>query len=93
MDFLLDDEQDALKDAVRGLLKGYDAEKRRAVTAEDPGFDEEMWSKLADMGVLGLPFPEDLGGSGAGPTEIGVVAEEMGRVIAPEPFVDRKSVV
>ncbi|GGF41304.1 acyl-CoA dehydrogenase [Marmoricola endophyticus] len=88
MDFLLDDEQEALRDAVRGLLKGYDAEKRRQVTDADPGFDEAMWKKLADMGVLGLPFPEDVGGSGAGPAEVSVVAEEIGRVIAPEPFVE-----
>ena len=88
MDFLLDDEQEALGDAVRGLLKGYDAEKRRAATEEEPGFDEAMWKKLADMGVLGLPFPEDVGGSGAGPVEVAVVAEELGKVIAPEPFVE-----
>lgn len=88
MDFTLDDEQTALRDAVRGLLKGYDAETRRAATAEDPGFDEDMWHKLADMGVLGLPFSEDDGGSGAGPVELAVVAEEIGRVIAPEPFVE-----
>ncbi|KAJ1684431.1 hypothetical protein LUZ63_020186 [Rhynchospora breviuscula] len=88
MDFLLDDEQEALGDAVRGLLKGYDAEKRHAVTDEDPGFDEGMWKKLADMGVLGLPFPEEYGGSGAGPAEVAVVAEELGKVNAPEPFVE-----
>ncbi len=40
MDFTLDGEQTALRDAVRGLLKGYDAEHRREVVAEDPGFDE-----------------------------------------------------
>ena len=55
MDFTLDGEQTALRDAVRGLLKGYDAEHRREVVAEDPGFDEAMWGRLAEMGVLGLP--------------------------------------
>jgi alkylation response protein AidB-like acyl-CoA dehydrogenase len=88
MDFLLDDEQTALAEAVRGLVKGYDAERRRSVTDSEPGFDEDMWKKLADMGVLGLPYAEDFGGSGAGPTEVAVVAEELGRVIAPEPFVE-----
>ncbi len=88
MDFTLDGEQTALRDAVRGLLKGYDAEHRREVVAEDPGFDESMWGKLAEMGVLGLPFTEDDGGMGAGPAEVSVVAEELGRVIAPEPFVE-----
>jgi len=88
MDFTLDGEQTALRDAVRSLLKGYDAEHRRGVVAEDPGFDEEMWGRLAEMGVLGLPFAQDDGGMGAGPVEVSVVAEEFGRVIAPEPFVE-----
>ena len=45
MDFTLDGEQTALRDAVRGLLKGYDAEHRREVVAEDPGFDEKLWTR------------------------------------------------
>ena len=88
MDFTLDGEQTALRDAVRSLLKGYDAEHRREVVAADPGFDKVMWGQLAEMGVLGLPFAEDDGGMGAGPAEVSVVAEEIGRVIAPEPFVE-----
>lgn len=91
MDFELDDEQTALRDAVRGLLKGYDAatnsEHRRQVTAEEPGFDEALWGRLAEMGLLGLPFAEADGGMGAGPIEVALVAEEVGRVIAPEPYV------
>jgi alkylation response protein AidB-like acyl-CoA dehydrogenase len=87
MDFTLDEEQTALRDAVRGLLKGYDAERRRTVTAEDPGFDEALWGRYAEMGLLGLPFVEDDGGMGAGPLEVAVVAEEIGRVLAPEPYL------
>ena len=88
MDFTLDSEQTALRDAVRGLLKGYDAEHRRQVVGEDPGYDESMWAKLAEMGLLGLPFSEDDGGMGAGPVELAVVGEEIGRVNAPEPYVE-----
>jgi len=88
MDFTLDGEQTALRDAVRALLKGYDAEHRREVVAEDPGFDEGTWGKLAEMGLLGLPFSEDDGGMGAGPVELSLVAEEIGRVVAPEPYVE-----
>ena len=40
------------------------------------------------MGILGLPFAEDDGGMGAGPVEVAIVAEEIGRVLAPEPFVE-----
>ncbi|WP_019144402.1 acyl-CoA dehydrogenase family protein [Aeromicrobium massiliense] len=90
MDFTLDSEQLALRDAVRGLLgKAYGSiDARRDATGSDPGFDEKVWSRLADMGVLALPFSEDDGGVGAGPAEVMIVAEEVGRVLAPEPFVE-----
>ncbi|WP_309646853.1 acyl-CoA dehydrogenase [Nocardioides sp.] len=89
MDFTYDDEQVALRDAVRGLVgKAYnDYEHRRQTVGEDPGFDEKQWTRLAEMGVLGLPFSEDDGGVGAGPVEIGIVCQELGRTIAPEPFL------
>jgi hypothetical protein len=58
------------------------------VTATEPGFDEKTWARLAEMGVLGLPFAESDGGMGAGPVEVSIVAEEIGRVLAPEPFVE-----
>jgi alkylation response protein AidB-like acyl-CoA dehydrogenase len=90
MDFTLDAEQTALRDAVRGLLgKAYDtSETRREVTKTDPGWSDKTWQQLAEMGVLGLPFAEADGGMGAGPVEVSIVAEEIGRVIAPEPFVE-----
>ncbi len=89
MDFEHDDEQTALRDAVRGLVgKTYaDHEHRRSVTAEDPGYDERLWARMAEMGLLGLPFAEADGGVGAGPVEIGIVCQELGRVAAPEPYL------
>jgi alkylation response protein AidB-like acyl-CoA dehydrogenase len=90
MDFTFDSEQNDLREAVRGLLeRAYgDSEQRRKVVANDPGFDEKTWSRLAEMGLLGLPFAEEHGGMGAGPIEVAIVAEEIGRVVAPEPFVE-----
>ncbi|RBY82926.1 acyl-CoA dehydrogenase [Geodermatophilus sp. TF02-6] len=90
MDFTFDSEQNDLREAVRGLLeRSYgDGEQRRKVAASDPGFDEETWARMAEMGLLGLPFAEEHGGMGAGPIEVAVVAEEIGRVLAPEPFVE-----
>ncbi|WP_243056657.1 acyl-CoA dehydrogenase family protein [Nocardioides sp. SR21] len=89
MDFTYDEEQLALRDAVRGLAgKAYsDYENRRRTVGEDPGFSDKVWQQLAEMGVLGLPFEEQYGGMGAGPIEVGIVAQELGRVLAPEPFL------
>jgi len=89
MDFSYSDEQTALRDAVRGLVgKAYaDYENRRRAVEDDPGFDEKLWTRMAEMGLLGLPFAEEDGGVGAGPVEIGIVCQELGRVIAPEPFL------
>ena len=89
MDFGYDDEQQALRDAVRGLVgKTYaDHEHRRTTTKEAPGYDEKLWARMAEMGLLGLPFAEDDGGVGAGPVEIGIVCQELGRVAAPEPYL------
>jgi alkylation response protein AidB-like acyl-CoA dehydrogenase len=89
MNFTYDEEQQALREAVRGLVaRSYaDYENRRRTVAEEPGFDEKLWARLAEMGVLGLPFAEEYGGMGAGPVEVGIVAQELGRVIAPEPFL------
>jgi len=88
VDFTYDDEQNALRQAVSGLLgRAYDGEKRRAVVAADPGYDEKTWAQLAEMGLLGLPFAEEVGGVGAGQIEVAIAAEEIGRVLAPEPYV------
>src|SRR4029079_8276229 len=89
MDFNYDEEQQALREAVRGLVgRAYsDFEARRRTVAEDPGFSEKVWTQLAEMGILGLPFDEEPGGMGAGAVEIGIVAQELGRVLAPEPFL------
>ena len=89
MDFNHDDEQVALRDAVRGLVgRAYaDHETRRRTVATEPGFDEALWGRMAEMGLLGLPFAEEDGGVGAGPVEIGIVCRELGRVVAPEPYL------
>ena len=46
----------------------------------------ELWKGLAEMGFLGVAIPEEFGGAGAGHLELCVIAEEMGRALAPVPF-------
>ena len=78
-----------LRDSVRSLLR--DRCHWTAVLArcesEHP-YDRELWSTLAtDLGVTGLLVPEELGGAGAGPRELAVLAEELGSSVAPVPFL------
>ena len=49
-------------------------------------YDQELWKGLADMGFLGVAIPEEFGGAGAGHLELCVIAEEIGRSLAPVPF-------
>ncbi|MEO6794939.1 MAG: acyl-CoA dehydrogenase family protein [Mycobacterium sp.] len=49
--------------------------------------DDGVWSELAAMGLLGLLVPEQYGGAGAGSVEVGVVAEELGRVLFAGPYL------
>lgn len=49
--------------------------------------DDDVWPELAAMGLLGLLVPEQYGGAGAGLVEVGVVAEELGRVLFAGPYL------
>ena len=84
MDFQLTDEQGMLRDTTRDLLsRTYDAESRNKVIGSDLGWSREVWSQLADIGILGLGFDPDE----AGQIEIMVVLTEAGRRLAPEPIL------
>ncbi|GLZ49092.1 acyl-CoA dehydrogenase [Actinomycetospora sp. NBRC 106375] len=81
-------EHDDLRAAVRGLLeKAADsAAVRRTVAAG--GFDAALWQRMSgELGLAGLAIPEEHGGSGYGPVELGVVLEEIGRANLPSPYL------
>ena len=89
MDFKYTDEQQMLASAAGDLLaQAYDPETRNAVVSTDLGWSRDVWAQCAEMGLLGLPFSEGDGGMGAGPIEIMGVMTEIGRRLAPEPFLD-----
>ena len=88
MNFDFSEEQKALRDHVRRFLSdesGSDA--IRAVYRGEQGYDPALWAKMGEMGLNGAAFPESHGGSGAGYLELCVVAEELGRALAPVPFL------
>src|SRR6201747_334839 len=88
MDFDLSEEQRLLKESVDGLLgDSYDFEARKKYMAEKGGWSKAVWSKLAEQGLLGLPFSEEDGGFGAGAVETAIVMEAMGKALVLEPYL------
>jgi alkylation response protein AidB-like acyl-CoA dehydrogenase len=55
--------------------------------ADDVGFSRELWKEMAELGWVGIPFAESIGGAGMGLAELVVVVEALGRTLAPEPFL------
>ncbi|HEX5297492.1 MAG TPA: acyl-CoA dehydrogenase family protein, partial [Streptosporangiaceae bacterium] len=88
MSIAISEEHRALAESVAGFLTDHQsrAAARALLTAEAEGLPG-FWSELAGLGLLGLHIPEDLGGSGFGLAETLVVAEQMGRQLAPGPYV------
>ncbi|GAB2640806.1 acyl-CoA dehydrogenase family protein [Gordonia jinhuaensis] len=87
MDFTLTEEQVMLRDTARDVFSTYDIEKLRAAETSGVGWDPKIWASLAEIGILGLPFAEDAGGTGAGPVEVSAIMGEIGRSLAPEPVL------
>src|SRR3977135_2834174 len=87
MNFDFSDEQKQLRDEARKFLAEKCPPKAvRVVLDGKESYDRELWKGLADMGFLGVAIPEAFGGAGAGHLELCVIAEEMGRALAPVPF-------
>jgi alkylation response protein AidB-like acyl-CoA dehydrogenase len=79
------EEQEELRTSVRRFLTGKAAV--RAWMESEEGRDPAVWRQMADqLGLHGIAVPEKYGGSGGGPVELGIVLEEMGRVLLPSPF-------
>ena len=58
---------------------------RRILDTDEP-YDRELWRGVAEMGWTGTAIPETYGGAGFGYLELCVIAEELGRSVAPIPF-------
>lgn len=88
MDFDLSEEQRLLKESVDGLLTdSYDFDARKKYMKEKGGWSKTMWGKLAEQGLLGLPFAEADGGFGAGGVETMIVMEALGKALVLEPYL------
>src|SRR5512135_400925 len=87
MNFDFSDDQKQLRDTARKFLAEKCPPKAvRAVIDGKAPYDRDLWKGLAEMGFLGVAIPESYGGTGAGYLELCVIAEEIGRALAPVPF-------
>ena len=87
MNFDFPDEMKQMREQARRFLRERcpPAAARRVLEANG-SFDRELWRKMARMGWAGAAIPEEYGGAGLGHLAVCVLAEELGRVIAPVPF-------
>ncbi|EID11778.1 acyl-CoA dehydrogenase family protein [Mycolicibacterium phlei] len=89
MALITTDEQEALRDVMRGFLQKYSSESVvRTVMDSDTGYDPDAWRTAAEqIGVQSLLIPEEIGGGGYGFGELAVVMEEAGRTLFPAPLL------
>ena len=89
MDFSFSEEQSMLRDTVASYLQDkYDFETRRGIIKSEAGWRPDYWKAFAEeLGILGAPFSEELGGLGGGATENMIVMEEFGKALVVEPYL------
>ncbi len=86
---VLTEEQELLKDTANEFCRENSPVSRLRElrdTQDATGFSKDMWKEMAELGWTGITYPEALGGSELGYAELGVVLEEIGRTLTPEPF-------
>jgi len=59
----------------------------RELEASDNGLSTDLWRKMAELGWLGLTYPEDVGGVGLGTVDLVVLTKELGRALCPSPYI------
>lgn len=86
-DYSLSDDHQAIAAAYKDFFKTHcSIETVRA--AEASGFDKSLWERLCTMGATTMALPDEVGGDGATMVDLTLVAEEIGRSLAPVPWID-----
>ncbi|NBB15525.1 pimeloyl-CoA dehydrogenase small subunit [Caulobacter sp. SLTY] len=89
MDFNFSEEQSMLRDTVASFLQDrYDFDSRQKLIKTESGWSQANWDAFAnELGILGAPFSEELGGLGGGAIENMIVMEEFGKALVIEPYL------
>ncbi|MCB9614919.1 MAG: acyl-CoA dehydrogenase family protein [Sandaracinus sp.] len=89
MDFDLSDDQKMLAKTVGDFGKKESTLERfrKLRDADGPGWDKATWKKMGELGWLSIPFPEEVGGLGGSFVDAGIVLEQLGKTLVPEPYL------
>ncbi len=91
MDFGLTDDQREIQRTARDLLseRATFARVRGTIESHPPAgtTDEALWKELCELGWPGIAISEEYGGQGLGTIELSILSEELGRTVAPVPFL------
>ena len=86
MNFDFSEEQNLLREQARRFLSENAEGKARSILEGDDPFDRDLWRGMAELGWIGTVIPEEYGGIGLTHEDLCVLAEEIGRSLAPTPF-------
>jgi alkylation response protein AidB-like acyl-CoA dehydrogenase len=87
VDFGLTDDQREIQRTARELLAERARPERVREHAEAARSDRELWRELCELGWPGIAIAEEHGGQGLGRIELSILCEELGRTVAPVPFL------
>ena len=88
MNFELSEEQKMIQQSVeRFVQENYDLTNRVKISSEDPGYSQDYWTAMAELGWLGLAFSEEDGGFGGNQIDTLVLMEQFGKGLVLEPFL------
>lgn len=88
MNFSYTEEQEMLRDTLqRFIARDYGFDKRQALLKSDAGFSRDHWRTFAELGLLGISFPEDYEGMGGNAIDTMLVMEAIGQGLILEPYL------
>lgn len=88
MNFDLSEEQQLLVNTAAAFVKRDSPVSRaRRLRADERGWTQEVWRTFAELGWLGLPFPEEIGGLGGRFVDVALLLEQLGTALVPEPYL------
>ena len=88
MNFDLTEEQEMFRSSVERFAAPIDVEARRKLRLSPTGYDAGRWTALAELGLIALAAPEDVGGMGGSLLDLALIAEAIGKANSPDPWLE-----